>query len=97
MRFVNHVRYAADAAKIAATRPAHREYLGTLLASGQLLLAGPFTDDSGALFVYEAESLDAARALVAADPFAQAGVFAHCDLKPWKLVFSAPDGLMPPS
>ncbi|MBI4694121.1 MAG: hypothetical protein HY749_08870 [Gammaproteobacteria bacterium] len=95
MKFVNHARYAADAGKIAATRPAHRDYLGTLLASGQLLLAGPFTDDSGALFVYEAETLEAARALVAADPFAQAGVFEHCDIKPWKLVFSAPTELVP--
>jgi hypothetical protein len=95
MKFVNHVRYAADAAKIAEHRPAHREYLGTLLASGQLLLAGPFTDDSGALFVYEAETPEAAQALVNADPFAKAGVFAQCDLKPWKLVFSAPEGLLP--
>ena len=28
-------------------RPTHRQYLGSLIASGQLVASGPFTDDSG--------------------------------------------------
>ena len=45
--------YTDDAEKIAQVRPTHREYLKTLLDSGKLHESGPFTDDSGALIIYE--------------------------------------------
>ncbi len=87
MKFASHIDYAADAAKIAALRPEHRAYLSELFKQGKLLAAGPFTDDSGALFVYEAASLEEALKLVADDPFAIGGVFTRVVTKPWKLVF----------
>jgi len=92
MKFATLVQYTPDAEAIAALRPQHRAYLGDLLESGQLLLAGPFADDSGALFVHEAADVAAARALVAADPFAD-GVFTAVETRPWKLVLSRPDAL----
>jgi len=88
MKFVSYVTYTTDKAKITAHRPAHREYISGLLNQGKLVTAGPFADDSGALFIYEAGSAEAASALVKEDPFSTNGVFQKFDLKPWKLVFS---------
>ena len=88
MKYVSYVTYTTDKAKIAAYRPQHRKYLSRLLNEGKLVTAGPFADDSGALFIYEADSAEAASALVAEDPFSANGVFRKLDLKPWKLVFS---------
>ncbi|UCE31876.1 MAG: YciI family protein [Burkholderiales bacterium] len=91
MKFVSYVTYTADKARVTTHRPAHREYLSGLLAQGKLVTAGPFTDDSGALFVYEADSPEQAEALIAADPFAVHGVFERRELRPWKLVFANPE------
>lgn len=52
------------------------------------MAAGPFTDDSGALFIYEADSAEAVSALIANDPFATHGVLQKVEVRPWKLVFS---------
>ena len=90
MKFVNYATYTADKAKIAAHRPQHREYLARLFEQGKLVSAGPFADDSGALFIYEVDSEKAAAELVATDPFSTSGVFAEHQLKPWKLVFMKP-------
>ncbi|MCS6762260.1 MAG: YciI family protein [Candidatus Devosia symbiotica] len=37
------------------------------------------------IIVFEAESLEAARTIFAADPFVQQGVFASWEVKPWRL------------
>lgn len=91
MKYINYVTYSKDKAKIAAHRPAHRAYLSGLLEQGKLVACGPLADDSGALFAYEADSAEAAAALVASDPFSTSGVFEKCELKSWKLVFSNPE------
>ena len=72
---------------ISEIRPAHREYLGGLKEAGKLAASGPFTDDSGALIVYETETEEEAVALIENDPFREAGVFAKYTLKPWNQVF----------
>lgn len=78
-------------------RPAHLERLEVLQAEGRLLLAGPFpaidSDDpgeagfTGSLIVAEFESLEAAEAWAAGDPYRQAGVYANAIVKPFKKVF----------
>jgi uncharacterized protein YciI len=88
MKYVGYVAYTKDATKIAAHRPSHRQYLTSLLGQGKLLAAGPFTDDSGALFIYEADSPEAAAQLLAGDPFSTSGVIVSSELNPWKLVMS---------
>jgi uncharacterized protein YciI len=50
-------------------RPAHRERLAELAADGQLLAAGPWSDDTGALLVFSVDSRDALDAILAADPY----------------------------
>lgn len=72
---------------IAEVRPAHREYLGKLKEAGKLAASGPFTDDSGALIIYEADSEEEALELIENDPFRKAGVFKSFTIKPWNQVF----------
>jgi uncharacterized protein len=86
MKFATVFRYE-NKEKIADVRPAHREYLGQLHADGKLHTAGPFTDDSGSLIVYEVETEQEARDLIEDDPFNEAGIFASYAIKPWKQVF----------
>jgi len=87
MKFSSYIEYVTEPAKIAALRPDHRDYLSELFKQGKLLAAGPFSDDSGALFIYEAGNLDDVLTMIADDPFAIGGVFASVVTKPWKLVF----------
>jgi uncharacterized protein len=87
MKFINNIKYTQDQGKIAQLRPQHREYLAGLLASGKLVAAGPLSDDSGALMIYEADTQQDAEALAAGDPFATGGVFVSYEIKPWKVVF----------
>ena len=57
----------------------HLAYQGRMEKSGNLVLAGPLSDESGenwsgsGLIVYRAANLDAARALAAADPMHESG------------------------
>ena len=86
MKYAAIIEYIADAAAVQAVRPTHREYLRELKESGSLVTSGPFTDGSGALIVYEAESAERAEELIRADPFNQAGVFVSWVLRPWNQV-----------
>lgn len=80
-----------------SVRPAHLERLQQLQTEGRLVLAGPNpavdSNDpgaagfSGSLIVAEFASLDAAQAWAKADPFVEAGVYAHVQVKPFKQVF----------
>jgi uncharacterized protein len=64
----------------------HREYIAQLAAEGRLVAGGPFTDGSGGLFIYTADSLAAAEEIVAADPYQVGGAFASYRLSPWEVV-----------
>ncbi len=94
MKFAAIIEYTPDQAKIAQFRPTHREYLMGLRKTGKAAMAGPFTDDSGGLLVYEAESQEEVEKMIRADPFAQGGVFVSWSIRPWKLLWVNQD-LMP--
>ncbi|UCG73437.1 MAG: YciI family protein [Chromatiales bacterium] len=80
----------------AAAGPRHLERLNELRDQGRLVLAGPHpavdSPDPGAagftgsLVVAEFESLDAAQAWAAADPYVESGAYANVVVKPFKLV-----------
>jgi uncharacterized protein len=91
MKIVNYAAYISSQDKVAALRPAHREYMAQLLAEGKLVAGGPFTDGSGALFIYETESLATAEAIVEADPYQVGGAFASYQLSAWEIVKANPD------
>ena len=95
MKFAAIIEYSQDKAKVQALRPVHRQYLTELRQRGQLVAAGPFTDDSGALIIYEAASADEAEKLLQGDPFHHNGIFLKYVLRPWNPVFANRD-LFPP-
>jgi uncharacterized protein YciI len=74
------------------TRPDHLAYLdslgGKVRAAGGLLTADA-TEPRGSLLIIEAASLDEARAIAAADPYAKAGVFSDVEIHPWKQAVGA--------
>jgi uncharacterized protein YciI len=88
MKFAAVIEYTSDQERIRAVRPEHRQYLTSLRERGQLAASGPFTDDSGALIIYEAASAAEAEKLLQADPFAQNGVFVRYQLRPWNPVIA---------
>jgi uncharacterized protein len=86
VKFATTIEYG-NHDRIAEVRPSHREYLAQLKEQGKLFASGPFEDDSGALIIYEADTAEAAQALLDADPFREAGVFQSWTMKPWRQVF----------
>ena len=76
-----------------AVRPAHLERIEQLVADGRVIVAGPFpaidspdpgpAGVSGSLIVAEFDSLEDARAWIAADPYVTEGVFAKVSVKPF--------------
>jgi uncharacterized protein len=87
MKYAASIDYLQDKAVVDTHRPAHRAYLTSLLDQGKLFASGPYGDGSGALIIYEADTPDAAEALLKADPFHAAGVFLRFQLRPWNMVF----------
>lgn len=79
-----------------AVRPAHLARLNALQDTGRLVLAGPFpavdapdpgqAGFSGSLIVAEFDSLAAAEAWAAADPYITTGVYAHIAVRPFRQV-----------
>jgi uncharacterized protein YciI len=94
MKFAAVIEYSQDKALVESHRPAHRAYLTSLIEKNQLFASGPFEDGYGALIIYEADTMEAAEALMRADPFHAAGVFVRWTVRPWKMVFANPR-LMP--
>ena len=78
------------------TRSVHVEWLNKINAEGTLAFAGPFLDadgkPNGSLVVVRADSLDDAKAISAADPYAKAGLFASVDIRPWNWTFNKAEG-----
>ncbi len=72
-------------------RPAHLEHMARLDAAGRLVYGGPLMNEHnqmvGSLIVLEADSLEAARATYAEDPYMVHGVFASYDVIETKQVF----------
>jgi len=72
-----------------ATREAHFEYAKE---TGVIKLGGPFLDTNGdmagSLIIFEADDLETAKAWHANDPYVKAGLFAHSEVRPWKLTFN---------
>lgn len=75
------------------TRPAHLDYLKSL--GGKIKFGGPFLAEAGqkpvgSMLVVEAETIEEARAIAAADPYALAGLFETVSVRPWNWVINKP-------
>jgi uncharacterized protein YciI len=86
VKFAAIIEYVQDTDRVQAVRPAHRQYLTGLKVNGQLAMAGPFTDGSGALIVYETATVEEAERLLQGDPFFENGIFVRYQLRPWNPV-----------
>lgn len=87
-KYVAQFRYV-DKARRDEVRPRHREHLSGLHEQGKLVMAGPWADDSGAMAVFEVADEAEARALLAADPYHEAGVVGDLQVREWRVVFPA--------
>lgn len=75
------------------TRAAHLDYLNSL--GDNIKFGGPFLSDSdqkpnGSMLMVEAETLEAAKAIAAADPYALAGLFDTVSVRAWNWVINKP-------
>jgi len=87
---------ADSGSKRAEVRPRHLERLNELRDQGRLILAGPHpaidapdpgsAGFTGSLVVAEFDSLEAAQAWAADDPYFESGAYASVVVKPFKLV-----------
>ncbi|HQY33262.1 YciI family protein [Actinotalea sp.] len=85
--FAVEYRYDDRADERDEVRPAHRAFLGGLLADGTLLASGPYTDGAaGALLLVVAPDATAAVALLDTDPFWTAGLVADRTVRGWEPV-----------
>ncbi|WP_263385604.1 YciI family protein [Granulicella arctica] len=80
MKIAAIIEYIQDKKKIKATLPAHLVYRQSFLENGLLRAAGPFDDESGALWILEVETIEEAEKIVKGDPFVAADVSVS-----WKL------------
>ena len=71
-------------------RPDHRNRLAELHATGTLLAAGPWEDDSGALLIFKA-STDAVRAIMQADPYYATLGVRVVSVRPWRPIIGSGD------
>ena len=76
------------------TRPAHLEHIAA--HAKQIRVAGPLMKDDGetpkgSLLIIEAGSIEAAQAIVDADPYTKADLFASVTISPWKWLVGNPD------
>jgi uncharacterized protein YciI len=84
-----------DSERGLALRKQHREshiaHLGSLDDAGLIRFAGPLIDAQqnpcGSLIVFEAENLEAARAIAESDPYQIEGIFGQLDVFETKGVF----------
>jgi uncharacterized protein YciI len=81
--FAGYTKYRVDASRLAVARPAHWKYDQTLEGAGKMALAGPFANDEGGLFVYNAARREEALSYLKQDPFAVEGVFASYEFLEW--------------
>ncbi len=87
--FAVMLTYIEDKDRIAKVRPAHREHLKRQFDAGRLYHAGPYTDDSGGMAIYTADSEQDVREILAEDPFTTEGIITEATVKEWQLVFDA--------
>ena len=79
--------YAATPEQLNEIRPIHREWLASLLETGQLLASGPMIDNPEALLIFNSESATELASLLDNDPFDIAGFIGSRSIQQWNPVF----------
>ncbi len=78
-----------DEEKDAVVLEEHIGYLNQKLEEGILVAKGPFTDHTGGMMIYKADSIDEARKLIEADPAVRDKTREIALLKEWKSTIEA--------
>jgi uncharacterized protein YciI len=63
----------------------HAAFIDRLTAEGRIVLGGPLEDEGGALLVVKADDAQAARELLANDPWFVQGILTLVSVKRWDL------------
>jgi uncharacterized protein YciI len=66
--WIIELRFAPTPERLAA-RPAHRSHLAALHSEGVIRMAGPLTDDTGAMIIMDAPGREIVDSILAADPY----------------------------
>lgn len=84
-------RYAKEPVRIAEHRPAHREYLQSLLGVGGLIASGPVAGEAGpgALLLCDLASVADVEAALNLDPFWTLGLIDSREIGEWSVVFGS--------
>lgn len=86
--FAVTLEFSDDVERRGEVRPAHRQYLAQLLEAGKLHESGPFTDDSGALLIYDAADIADVQEMLSNDPYTPAGIIVGATIKEWNVVMT---------
>lgn len=86
--FLLEYRYVDQTARQRA-RDEHLAYMRGLHDAGQVVLAGPLADESGAMVVFHVADVAAAQQLVDADPYTAVGATTGHTLREWRIVVPA--------
>jgi len=84
--WVVELRFTDDTQRLAA-RPAHRRVLEGLHRDGQIVMAGPLADDSGALLVFDVATRDQLQRLLDDDPYYAIPGVELRDAREWAPIF----------
>ncbi|HEV7976741.1 YciI family protein [Amycolatopsis sp.] len=80
--FLVEIRYVQE--KYGAVRPAHREFLQKHADAGTVLVAGPLTDETGGVTLYQAEDEAALYEIINQDPYHLEGAVAERTVRGFK-------------
>jgi hypothetical protein len=79
-----------DSAQAKELRPIHRQAhlakIKGLSDAGKVVAAGPFTDGSGSLIIYNVSTRAEAELIAKTDPYVMERVFERYDIKPFEKV-----------
>jgi uncharacterized protein YciI len=69
----------------------HARFMDALFDAGQVILAGPFTDDSGSMVILATGSVEEARGIFAKDPWARHDILVLAEAREWTIFLDARD------
>ena len=82
--FIVDTKYIEDADKVAAVRPAHREYMTGYIDAGQAVGAGPWGDGRGGVYVLKVDDRADADKIIENDPLTREGIVVEQTVREWK-------------
>lgn len=88
-RFAVEYVYTADTVKRGEVRPSHRAFLAEAQGRGELLVSGPWANDTGALLIFETEDEAALKALLEHDPYAAADLVSRVRINEYNPVLGS--------